>query len=458
MKGNVAVTAYDQTLDRLYGHFPTLRRFPNMIDLSLHRVESALDLLDKPHLKLPPTLHIAGTNGKGSTLAFARSILEAAGLRVHAYTSPHLVSFHERINLAGSYISDAYFMALVERVEKTTRDVQLTFFEFITVLALLAFAENPADVVLLETGMGGRLDATNIIPQPNVTAITRISYDHREYLGDDLLAIAREKAGIIKPNRPCILAWQAEDRVMELLQQQAAELQAPVLAFGGEWGYEINEDGTFLYKNREQSISLPAPALVGAHQYMNAATSITSVLEIAAQQGFSCTATHIAEGLRRVYWPGRLQHVSSGTIAASLPAMGELWLDGAHNDSGAEILAAQLQQWQDKRLILVLGMMERKNITEFIRPLWPWLETIITIPIEGVDCHSPEALAAALLAEQQANPCSQPLHITTAASLEAGMALASTIINNAPPPMAAATRVLATGSLYLVGQILAQSV
>ena len=415
---------------------------PKVIDLSLGRVERLLAALGHPERRLPPVIHVAGTNGKGSTLAFLRAVLEAAGHRVHVYTSPHLVRFHERIRLAGSLISDDRLTALLEECEAANRGEAITYFEITTAAAFLAFAREPADVVLLETGLGGRLDATNVVDKPAVTAITRISYDHMAYLGDSLTAIAGEKAGILKPGVPVALAPQPAAEAAHALLGRVRTVGAPLLS----WGVKRLTDGGFRFTGRGRTLELPAPGLPGAHQVLNAGLALACLEPLAARLPVNDEA--VRRGLASVEWPARLQRLSRGPLAASLPPGWELWLDGGHNDSAGEVLAAQAAAWaaepQPLPLALVFGMLGSKRPTDFIAPLARHAETLLAVPIPGepaaltADAVAQAALAAGLAA---ARPCAGPAEALTA------LAAAR------PAPC----RVLICGSLYLAGSVLAEN-
>jgi len=313
-----------------------------------------LEKLGNPHLKLPPVVHVAGTNGKGSTIAFLRAILEAAGYKAHVYTSPHLLRFNERVRLAGNLITDEHFIELYDRVLKINAGAPATFFEFTTALSFLAFAETPADIVLLEVGMGGRLDCTNVIMEPAVTVITKISYDHTQWLGDTLPLIATEKAGIMKPGTPCIIGPQMDmDAVLPVFEQYAKHAGAPLTVAGRD--FPLNMDVT--------------PNLEGTYQMENAVTSAAAAA-VLKDRGFPALgAKYVNEGLMHADWPGRMERIATGPAAASLPEGWELWFDGAHNDSGAMALADQLRHWKQqdpgKSIHLIAGMSAHKEPKEF---------------------------------------------------------------------------------------------
>jgi len=349
---------------------------PRRIDLTLDRVWGLLEKLGNPHLQLPPVIHVAGTNGKGSTVAFMRAMAEAAGLRVHAYTSPHLIRFNERIRLAGELVTDAALISVFDEIEKVNGGAPITFFEITTVAAFVLFSRSPADVLLLEVGLGGRLDATNVVT-PAVSVITRISIDHTEFLGDSLAQIAGEKAGIMKPHVPCVMGYQADETVRNVIRTRAMELHAPLHEYGKDFAATELPDG-FLYSG----IKYPMPGLVGAHQILNAANAITAVKLFMPE----ISEAAIAAGLESVEWPGRLQRITTGPIAAMLPEGIELWYDGAHNDSGAEALAEQCRRWraEGSEIHLVVGMLKTKDPAVF-KDVFAMASSITTIPIAGSD-------------------------------------------------------------------------
>ena len=428
-------------LQRLY------RFHPKSLDLSLGRLQRLLAALGNPEQHLPPVIHVAGTNGKGSTVAFLRAMLEAGGHRVHAFTSPHLVHFNERIRLAGALITDERLVALIEEIEAVNGDQPITFFEITTAVAFLAFARVPADVVLLETGLGGVMDATNVIAQPAATIITRISFDHMHLLGDTIQKIAGEKAGIMKPGVPAIVSYQGNSGALETIEARALQIGAPLYRFGREWQVEALADG-FVYEDAQSRLELPLPALLGEHQLFNAGAAIAglrhsdfysekspsftspsweripslspqglgavgegevSPVGTSPSPGSLCEPTSpmrerlnskaIAAGLRTVQWPGRLQRLTRGPLVELLPAGWELWLDGGHNDSGGEVLARQAAQWSDKPLMMVFGMLTTKDPQAFLRPLAPYVQTVRTVAIEDEPLSlSAEASASAVRA------------------------------------------------------------
>jgi len=426
---------------------PILRRLtalhPKSIDLSLGRMRRLLDRLGAPQNQLPPVVHVAGTNGKGSLVAYLRAIAEAAGYRVHAYTSPHLVRFNERIRVAGQLIDDAALAALLERIEAINGGDPITFFEITTAAAFCAFAEAPADLVLLETGLGGRLDATNVLPAPLLTAITPVGLDHQQYLGNTLTAIAEEKAGIMKTGRPCILGPQTPD-ALAVLKSRAAELAAPLMVHGEDWTVEPSLDG-FVWNGGAAQIELPSPGLPGTHQLQNAGTAIACSRHLT---GFRLPDSALRDGLRRVEWPARLQRLTAGPVIGILPPGTELWLDGGHNPMAGEALARVLGDWQSdpatrRPTYLLTGMLNTKAAVGFLAPLRPHVEGAICLRIPGEENSlSAEDLAKAGI---QAG-----LAAFAAASLHDGASLLAGRLKNGPPG-----RVLIAGSLYLAGRVLA---
>lgn len=360
-----------------------------VIDLSLARVKALMEKLGNPHHRLPPVMHVAGTNGKGSLIAYLTAILQAAGYRVHRYTSPHLVRFNERIMVAGKEIDDVYLLSLLKRVHVHAASMPVTFFEATTAAAFLAFSEMPADIVLLETGLGGRLDATNIIDTPLLTAITPVSMDHTEFLGSTIGAIAREKAGIIKQMVPCVLGLQTSEAAT-VIEEKAREMRAPLSRPGKEWNFEAKGEG-FHFRHKTKNINLPLPHLVGEHQIANAATSVACALLL---EGFSITDSHILHGITHAHWPARLQQLKEGSLAALIPPGCELWVDGGHNPAAGEILA-QWAKAQAKPVHIICAMLKNKDVEGFLSPLAPYIHslTAISIPQES-QTQNPEIISA----------------------------------------------------------------
>jgi dihydrofolate synthase / folylpolyglutamate synthase len=425
--------ASDAVLERLS------RLHPKIIDLSLSRVERLLAALGHPERRLPPVVHVAGTNGKGSVLAYLRAMFEAAGRRVHVYTSPHLVRFNERIRLNGRLIAEAVLIDLLEECERANGGEPITFFEITTAAAFLAFEREPADLLLLETGLGGRLDATNVIDRPLVTAITPVSMDHMQFLGDTLGAIAGEKAGILKADVPAAIGPQPAE-AMAVIEARAAQVDAPLHRFGAEWSIEPTGDG-LVYHGRSGTRRLPAPNLPGRHQIDNAGIAL-ACLELMGPD-FALSETQLAAGLRGADWPARLQRLARGPLAEMLRPECELWLDGGHNEAAGAVLGAMAKGWQDRPLHLVFGMLDTKEPRAFLAHLAPFVRSLQAVPIPGE--HA--SLTAAQSAEHAR---AAGIAASEGESVEAAVA---TILEAEPGPC----RILICGSLYLAGTVLAEN-
>jgi dihydrofolate synthase/folylpolyglutamate synthase len=418
---------------------------PKLIDLSLGRVERLLGKLGAPHKALPPVVHIAGTNGKGSVTAYLKAMLVAAGRRVHVYTSPHLVRFHERIELAGADgrtrpIAEADLVDVLSRTQRVNDGDDITQFEITTAAAFLAFAEHPADVVLLEVGLGGRLDATNVIERPALCVITPISLDHADKLGATVEAIAAEKAGILKRGVPCVVSMQ-EETVHEVIRREAARNGAPLVVWGQDYdAYE--QRGRLVVQRADQLLDLPLPSLIGRHQIINAATAVAAALEL---RGFSVDERSIERGLVAARWPARMQRIDSGPLPALLKPGSELWLDGGHNPAAGQFLAqtvADLEERAPKPLYLVAGMMGLKDAAGFLGHFRGLARHVVAVPIPGAHeaPFSPEALADAARS------------VSLSAEAEDGIEAALKRIDALDP---GPKRILITGSLYLAGHVLA---
>lgn len=415
------------------------RLHPRLIDLSLGRTLRLLGSLGHPERRLPPVMHVAGTNGKGSTSAFLRAIGEAAGLRVHVYTSPHLVSFHERIRLAGRLVTEAALLDALERCEQANADEPITVFEIATAAAFLLFSEVPADLLVLEVGLGGRFDATNVVDAPRAASITSISFDHREFLGDTLEAIAFEKAGILKPGAPGITGRQAQG-VLEVFDRVAAERGTRVLARGRDWSIEPVQGG-LRFEDERGALDLPPPSLPGAHQADNAGIAVASWR--AAGLGPDA-ATAAARGVASAEWPARLQRLSRGPLVTSLPPGFELWLDGGHNPDAGRVLAEHLSgAWADLPTHLVVGMKTSKDVIEFLRPL-------VRVATSLTAVAEPE--------QHLAYPPGAILDAAREAGAAEGFAVAGPLLEDAMARIARdgarPARVLICGSLYLAGVVL----
>lgn len=416
-----------------------LHLHPKVIDLSLERMARLLAKMGNPHLHLPPVIHVAGTNGKGSTVAFMRAILESAGLKVHVYTSPHLQRFHERIRLAGQLISEAELCTHLLECERVNAGDPITFFEITTVASFLAFYRTPADMLLLEVGLGGRLDTTNIIAHAAVTVITPVDLDHQQFLGDTLAEIAREKAGILKPLTPAIIGPQ-KPAAAEVIEARAAKLGAPLLMHGKDWT-TYAEHGRLIFQYADGLLDLPLPALVGQHQLNNAGTAIAAVL---ALPDFNIGSDAIARGLKTVEWPGRMQRLIDGPLVALLPKGAELWLDGAHNPAAAVVIAHALAELEERHplpLYLICGMLTSKDAQGFFAAFNGLARGVFTIAVPGAEnSMTPDALADAARGAG--------LLVRTAPDL--AQALNEIASYSATPP-----RVVICGSLYLAGTVLA---
>ncbi|MEZ5750894.1 MAG: folylpolyglutamate synthase/dihydrofolate synthase family protein [Paracoccaceae bacterium] len=406
---------------------------PKIIDLTLDRVWRLLDRLGNPQNALPPVIHIAGTNGKGSTQAMIRAGLEAEGKRVHAYTSPHLARFHERIRLAGDLITEDALTAVLDECYAANGGDSITYFEITTCAAVLAFARTPADYTLLEVGLGGRLDATNVIDRPALTIITPVSLDHQQYLGDTVGLIASEKAGIIKRGVPCVVGPQS-DEGLDSIERQAARLGAPLIVSGQHWT-AWEERGRLLFQDETGLLDLPLPNLPGPHQIENAGAALAALRSL----GFGETACEGA--VTNAYWPARMQRLRTGPLVDSAPGV-ELWLDGGHNPAAGDAIAATLDRLPKRPTWLICGMLNTKDIAGFMRPLTGHAEGLLAVSIPG-----------------EANTL--PAETTAAAAETAG--LSAEIAGSVAEALATITardpqaRVLICGSLYLAGSILREN-
>ena len=420
---------------------------PKLIDLSLGRIDRLLKRLGDPHLRLPPVVHIAGTNGKGSMTAFLKAMFEAAGKRVHVYTSPHLVRFHERIVLAGAPgqaakpIGEAALVDVLTRTQAVNNGDDITQFEITTAAAFLAFSEHPADVLLLEVGLGGRLDATNVIARPRLCVIMPVSLDHADKLGASVGLIAAEKAGILKRGVPAVISVQ-DDEAGQVIGEIAHRVGAPLIAWGQDFdAYE--QRGRLVVQRHEQLMDLPLPGLLGRHQIANAGTAVAAAMEL-SDLGLDEAA--IEAGLTRVVWPARMQRLVGGPLPAVLKPGSELWLDGGHNPAAGQVLAqtlADLEERSPRPLHLICGMMGLKDAAGFLAPFRGLAKDMVAVPIPGANeaPHAPETLAEAAR--------SVGLKADVARDVEAAL---RAIEAAHPGPK----RILICGSLYLAGQVLAQ--
>lgn len=419
-------------------HWPHILGVPK-IDLGLGRVEAVLEELGNPQQHVPPVVHFAGTNGKGSTIAFLRAILEAAKKKVHCYTSPHLIHFNERIILAGQQITDDYLYQIMEESRIAAEGTDVTFFEGTTIGALHAFSKTEADILLLETGLGGRLDATNVFDAPLLTVITTISLDHTEYLGPDVSTIAGEKAGIIKDNRPCVTGPQLPE-VMDVLEHFAKERNAPLYRFGEEWLAKQTAEGLYV-ETEDEILHLPHPNLAGIHQYTNAAVAVMAAKTL---ENMEIENDVIAQGITQAKWPARLERLQDGMLTKLLPNENwELWLDGAHNEGAAAMLAVQAEEWSDKPLYLIAGMTKGKDGENFFKHFVGKAEYVYCVRVN----YEPSAQTA----EEVANAASHVgLPSLTSKTLQEAIA---SITDNGKT----AGRILLCGSLYLAGDVLEEN-
>jgi dihydrofolate synthase/folylpolyglutamate synthase len=420
-------TGSDAVLERM------MTLHPKVIDLTLDRVHRLLAALGHPERSLPPVIHIAGTNGKGSTQAMIRAGLESAGRRVHAYTSPHLARFHERIRLAGALISEPALTALLDECVVANGPDEITFFEITTCAAFAAFARTPADYTLLEVGLGGRLDATNVVARPALTIITPVSIDHQQYLGETLPEIAGEKAGIIKRGVPCVVGPQVPEG-LAVIEARAEALGAPLFVFGQHW-HCFAEAGRLIYQDENGLLDLPLPNLPGPHQIQNAGAAIAALRVL----GFDEAACEAA--VSRAEWPARMQRLRTGPLVDLAPGV-ELWLDGGHNPAGGEALAATLAAMPRRATHLICGMLNTKDIAGYLRPLAAHADSLHAISIPGEKNTLPAEVTADVargvgMVAHQADSAADAL---------------ATIAAGDP-----AARVLICGSLYLAGSILREN-
>ena len=433
-----------RTSDEVLAHFKTLH--PRLIDLSLGRIEALLDKLGRPQDRLPPVIHVAGTNGKGSFTAFLKAMLQATGKRVHTYTSPHLVRFHERIELAGADglarpISESELIDRLLHADRINAGHPITYFEITTAAAFLAFAEHPADAVILEVGLGGRLDATNVIARPALSVIMPVSMDHMDKLGPTLTDIAGEKAGILKAGVPAIISVQPPE-ALDVITNVAQSVGAPLSLWGQD--YEAFEQrGRLVFQDEERLLDLPLPALLGHHQVANAGTAVASALRL--PPALRITDDAIEQGLTNVRWPARMQQLNNGFLSNLLRPGSELWLDGGHNVAGGQAIAqtlAELEERAPKPVALIVGMMGNKDARGFLQHFRGLVRRVAAVPFVGgpETAFQPDELAA--------------IAASIGINAEAAPDVASAIrrlqdFEDQP------LRILICGSLYLAGQVLA---
>jgi dihydrofolate synthase/folylpolyglutamate synthase len=429
----------EREIDRL------LSLHPKGFDLSLGRITRLLERLGNPHLRLPPVIHIAGTNGKGSAAAFSRALLEAQGLAVHVHTSPHLVNWHERYRLAapggGRLVDDAVLADAVARVAEANAGEAITVFEILTAVTFVLFSEHPADVVVLEVGLGGRFDATNVVPDPAVSVIMPVSLDHEAYLGDRVELIAAEKAGIIKTGRPVVVGAQESDAALQVILDTADRLDSPATVYGQDF-VAYSENGRLVYQDEDGLLDLPLPRLPGRHQYANAAAAIAAV----KAAGFPPPARAAERAMTSVAWPGRMQRLPQGRLSGLAPEGAEVWVDGGHNP-GAGVVVAEALTEQEERLqrplFMICGMLNTKDQTGYFRAFHGIARHVFTVPIPGSDAAVPNEELALRAAE--AGLSAEPI----ASVANALMLLRDTWDLKETPP-----RILIGGSLYLAGAVL----
>jgi dihydrofolate synthase / folylpolyglutamate synthase len=417
---------------------------PSRIDLNLDRIQRLLERLDHPEQKLPPVIHVAGTNGKGSTIAYLRATLEAAQLRVHTYTSPYLVRINECFRLGrtggGVLVGDDELKDALERCERANAGAPITVFEIKTAAAFCLFAQNPADALLLEVGLGGRLDATNMVERPLACVIAPVSMDHTEFLGTTLTSIAGEKAAIIKHGVPVISAEQAPE-AMSVIEAQASRLRAPLFAAGQQWHVGV-ERGRLVYQDDRGLMDLAAPKLFGRHQFDNAGLAVATLRAIDA---FRISAGAFEAGIVNAEWPARMQRLASGALVDLAPVGSDVWLDGGHNAEGGRVAAAALGDLEERvsrPLVIIAGMMANKDASGFLANFAGLTRHIIAVPIPDQDnAMPPDRLADAV---RQLG-----MRVEIAASVEAALRALASLAYEVPP------RILITGSLYLAGHVLA---
>jgi dihydrofolate synthase/folylpolyglutamate synthase len=430
------MTAVDAILARL------LALHPKRIDLSLDRMWRVLDRLGHPERSLPPVIHVAGTNGKGSTVAFLRAMLEAAGMSVHVYTSPNLVRVNERFRIGraggGVLVSDDELAETLAECERANGDAPITVFEIETAAAFLLFSRHPADALLLEVGLGGRLDATNVIERPVASVITPVSMDHMEFLGNTLESIAAEKAAIIRADVPAVIGRQTEGP-LAVITDRAERVGAPLAVIGQDWMVG-EERGRLVYQDLKGLMDLPAPRLFGRHQFDNAGTAIAAL----RMSGLALPTSAFEQGILKADWPARLQRLTSGKLAALVPAGSELWLDGSHNADGGRITAAAIADLEERvprPLILVVGMLSTKDTAGFLANFTGLARRLIAVPV-----HQEKGLPADTIADVARTI---GLGADRAETVEAALQRIARL-DIEPPP-----RILVTGSLYLAGEVLA---
>ncbi|MFK0334194.1 bifunctional folylpolyglutamate synthase/dihydrofolate synthase [Rhizobium sp. NPDC090275] len=442
-RGQTAVSEAAQEIDKLMG------LHPKGFDLSLDRITRLLAVLGDPQKKLPPVIHVAGTNGKGSVTAFCRALLEAGGYSAHVHTSPHLVNWHERYRIGveggrGKLVDDAVFADALRRVAAANAGQKITVFEILTAVTFILFSEHPADAAIIEVGLGGRFDATNVISDPAVSVIMPISLDHQPYLGDSVELIAAEKAGIMKRKRPVVIGKQEYDAALDVLISTAERLGCPTAAFGQDF-MAHEEYGRLVYQDEFGLADLPLPRLPGRHQYANAAAAIRAV----KAAGFTVTEAMMEKAMASVEWPGRLQKLSDGNLMASAPSGAEIWVDGGHNPGAGEVIAEAMANFEEKQprpLFLIIGMINTKDPIGYFNAFKGLAEKVYCVPIRGSDAMIDPVILAN--AAYDAGLVAEPMS-TVGDALEA---IRDTAFEREQPP-----RILIGGSLYLVGDVLADN-
>ena len=442
-RGQTVVSEAAQEIEKLLG------LHPKGFDLSLDRITRLLEVLGNPQDKLPRVIHVAGTNGKGSVTAFCRALLEAGGYSVHVHTSPHLVNWHERYRIGveggrGQLVGDAVFADAVRRVADANAGQMITVFEILTAVTFLLFSEHPADAAVIEVGLGGRFDATNVIADPAVSVIMPISLDHQPYLGDRVELIAAEKAGIMKPKHPVVIGQQPYDAALDVLMSTAERLHCPTAVFGQD--YMAHEEyGRLVYQDEFGLADLPLPRLPGRHQYANAAAAIRAV----KAAGFVVTETMMEKAMDSVEWAGRLQRLTDGRLMAHAPAGAEIWVDGGHNPGAGEVIAEAMANFEEKQprpLYLITGMINTKDPVGYFKAFAGLAEKVFCVPIRGSDSMIDPVILAN--AAYDAGLVAEPMS-TVGESLDA---IKEILDPEKPPP-----RILIGGSLYLVGDVLSDN-
>jgi dihydrofolate synthase/folylpolyglutamate synthase len=430
------MSALEDTLTRL------LALHPRLIDLSLDRMWRLLAQLDHPERKLPPVIHVAGTNGKGSTIAFMRAILESAGQEVHVYTSPHLVRFNERFRLAGEgggrFVGDDELRATVEECERANAGEPITVFEITTAAGLLLFSRHPADVLLLEVGLGGRLDATNVVEAPLLSVITPVSLDHAEYLGDTIESVAAEKAGILKRGVRAVIGPQAPE-ALSVMERVAERVRAPLRVSGEHWNAS-EEHRRLVYQDDDGLLDLPGPKLIGRHQYVNAGVAVAAL----RASGLQVPAQAYEAGLLKAEWPARMQRLTHGTLVPLAPAGSEIWLDGGHNPDGGRAVAvalADLEERAPKPLVMIVGMLGTKDFEGYLRCFSGLARRLYAVPVPDAERSVPPGEIA-----EVANRLGIPAE--SASNVEAALSAVKALSFETPP------RIVIGGSLYLAGDVL----